>query len=103
MQRCGGSKPENSPDQLPDLGLSGPTIDGTAVWVRLCVDAWSTPLAGKTSRAARRGVPIMGRPEIMRSGEVSLGDNPAGNEVDDKQNQPTDTIGPMINSVAAQG
>jgi hypothetical protein len=37
----------------------------------------------------------MGRPEIMRSGEVSLGDNPAGNEVDDKQNQPTDTIGPI--------
>lgn len=37
----------------------------------------------------------MGRPEIMRSGEVSLGDNPAGNEVDEKENQPTDTIGPV--------
>jgi hypothetical protein len=37
----------------------------------------------------------MGRPEIMRSGEVSLGDNPAGNEVDEKQKQPTDTIGPV--------
>jgi hypothetical protein len=37
----------------------------------------------------------MGRPEIMRSGEVSLGDNPAGNEVDEKQQQPTDTIGPI--------
>jgi hypothetical protein len=37
----------------------------------------------------------MGRPEIMRSGEVSLGDNPAGNEVDEKENQSTDTIGPV--------
>ncbi len=37
----------------------------------------------------------MGRPEIFRSGEVSLGDNPAGNEVDDKENQSTDTIGPV--------
>jgi hypothetical protein len=37
----------------------------------------------------------MGRPEIMRSGEVSLGDNPAGNEVDEKQKQPNDTIGPV--------
>jgi hypothetical protein len=31
----------------------------------------------------------------MRSGEVSLGDNPAGNEVDDKQRQPTDGMGPV--------
>jgi hypothetical protein len=37
----------------------------------------------------------MGRPEIMRSGEVSLGDNPAGNEVDEKQKQPNDTMGPV--------
>lgn len=37
----------------------------------------------------------MGRPEIMRSGEVSLGDNPAGNEVDETQKQSTETIGPI--------
>jgi hypothetical protein len=37
----------------------------------------------------------MGRPEIMRSGDISLGDNAAPGEIDDKESQRTDTIGPV--------
>jgi hypothetical protein len=37
----------------------------------------------------------MGRPEIMRSGDISLGDNAAPGEIDEKEHQRTDTIGPV--------
>lgn len=37
----------------------------------------------------------MGRPELFRSGQVSIGDKSSSNDVDDKENQSTDTIGPV--------